>query len=124
MPQPALLSPFLLRPVSQLLDCFVIPVVILLSWFFLLVRYKAVHFLGIVVCILGMGCMVGADVLVGRHQGAGESGSQGFWAGEVPTRRVRRYATRAQEAGSPSCALPHVFCARKTGVQAELVFLR
>ncbi|XP_017813860.1 solute carrier family 35 member F1 isoform X2 [Papio anubis] len=57
----------------QLLDCFVIPVVILLSWFFLLIRYKAVHFIGIVVCILGMGCMVGADVLVGRHQGAGEN---------------------------------------------------
>ncbi|KAB0394295.1 hypothetical protein E2I00_005705 [Balaenoptera physalus] len=55
----------------QLLDCFVIPVVILLSWFFLLIRYKAVHFLGIIVCILGMGCMAGADVLVGRHQGAG-----------------------------------------------------
>ncbi|XP_010071791.1 PREDICTED: solute carrier family 35 member F1-like, partial [Pterocles gutturalis] len=54
----------------QLLDCFVIPVVILLSWFFLLVRYKAVHFIGIVVCILGMGCMAGADVLVGRQQGA------------------------------------------------------
>lgn len=49
-----------------------IPVVILLSWFFLLIRYKAVHFLGIFVCILGMGCMAGADVLVGRHQGAGE----------------------------------------------------
>uniref|UniRef100_A0ABI7XJS2 Solute carrier family 35 member F1 n=1 Tax=Felis catus TaxID=9685 RepID=A0ABI7XJS2_FELCA len=57
----------------QLLDCFVIPVVILLSWFFLLIRYKAVHFLGIFVCILGMGCMAGADVLVGRHQGAGEN---------------------------------------------------
>ncbi|XP_010151809.1 PREDICTED: solute carrier family 35 member F1, partial [Eurypyga helias] len=56
-----------------LLDCFVIPVVILLSWFFLLVRYKAVHFIGIVVCILGMGCMAGADVLVGRQQGAGEN---------------------------------------------------
>ncbi|KAJ8779785.1 hypothetical protein J1605_012272 [Eschrichtius robustus] len=57
----------------RLLDCFVIPVVILLSWFFLLIRYKAVHFLGIIVCILGMGCMAGADVLVGRHQGAGEN---------------------------------------------------
>uniref|UniRef100_A0A8C0JD57 Solute carrier family 35 member F1 n=1 Tax=Chelonoidis abingdonii TaxID=106734 RepID=A0A8C0JD57_CHEAB len=57
----------------QLLDCFVIPVVILLSWFFLLVRYKAVHFIGIVVCILGMGCMAGADVLVGRQQEAGEN---------------------------------------------------
>ena len=36
-------------------------------------EFKAVHFIGIVVCILGMGCMAGADVLVGRHQGAGES---------------------------------------------------
>eukprot|EP00069_Balaena_mysticetus_P019747 bmy_12457T0 len=59
--------------IFKLLDCFVIPVVILLSWFFLLIRYKAVHFLGIIVCILGMGCMAGADVLVGRHQGAGEN---------------------------------------------------
>ncbi|KAK6488716.1 solute carrier family 35 member F1 [Huso huso] len=56
----------------QLLDCFVIPVVLLLSWFFLLVRYKAVHFIGIGVCLLGIGCMVGADVLAGRQQGLGE----------------------------------------------------
>uniref|UniRef100_A0A8C3AIM3 Solute carrier family 35 member F1 n=1 Tax=Cyclopterus lumpus TaxID=8103 RepID=A0A8C3AIM3_CYCLU len=53
----------------QLLDCFVIPVVLLLSWFFLLVRYKAVHFVGAGLCLLGVGCMVGADVLLGRHQG-------------------------------------------------------
>ncbi|XP_030627721.1 solute carrier family 35 member F1 [Chanos chanos] len=56
----------------QLLDCFIIPVVLLLSWFFLLVRYKAVHFVGVGVCLLGMGCMVGADVLVGRQQGMGD----------------------------------------------------
>lgn len=63
----------------QLLDCFVIPVVLLLSWFFLLVRYKAVHFVGVGVCLLGMGCMVGADVLVGRQQGLGKSSSsQGY----------------------------------------------
>ncbi|KAM9551780.1 solute carrier family 35 member F1-like [Salvelinus alpinus] len=53
----------------QLLDCFTIPVVLLLSWFFLLVRYKAVHFVGVGVCLLGIGLMVGTDVLVGRQQG-------------------------------------------------------
>ena len=57
---------------SQLLDCFVIPVVLLLSWFFLLVRYKGVHFVGAGLCLLGIGCMVGADVLLGRQQGLGE----------------------------------------------------
>ncbi|XP_068433673.1 solute carrier family 35 member F1 [Clinocottus analis] len=56
----------------QLLDCFVIPVVLLLSWFFLLVRYKAVHFVGAGLCLLGAGCMLGADVLLGRQQGLGE----------------------------------------------------
>ncbi|XP_071334488.1 solute carrier family 35 member F1 isoform X2 [Trachinotus anak] len=56
----------------QLLDCFVIPVVLLLSWFFLLVRYKATHFVGAGLCLLGIGCMVGADILLGRQQGLGE----------------------------------------------------
>ncbi|XP_036398705.1 solute carrier family 35 member F1-like [Megalops cyprinoides] len=56
----------------QLLDCFVLPVVLLLSWFFLLVRYKAAHYVGVGVCLLGVGCMIGADVLVGRQQGMGD----------------------------------------------------
>ncbi|XP_064197318.1 solute carrier family 35 member F1 [Anguilla rostrata] len=64
--------PFATLTSVLLLDCFVIPVVLLLSWFFLLVRYKAVHFVGVGVCLLGIGCMVGADVLVGRQQGLGD----------------------------------------------------
>ncbi|XP_061667920.1 solute carrier family 35 member F1 [Syngnathoides biaculeatus] len=59
-------------PSVQLLDCFVIPVVLLLSWFFLLVRYKAVHIVGTVLCLLGIGCMVGADILLGRQESHGE----------------------------------------------------
>ncbi|KAM9317447.1 solute carrier family 35 member F1 [Gastrophryne carolinensis] len=57
----------------QLLNCFVIPVVILLSWFFLLIRYKVLHFIGAVACILGIGCMAGADVLMGRQKKEGDS---------------------------------------------------
>ncbi|XP_075993400.1 solute carrier family 35 member F1 [Genypterus blacodes] len=56
----------------QLLDCFVVPVVLLLSWFFLLIRYKPVHFVAMGVCLLGVGCMVGADILLGRQEGLGE----------------------------------------------------
>ncbi|XP_029028487.1 solute carrier family 35 member F2 isoform X2 [Betta splendens] len=54
----------------QLLDCFVIPVLMLLSWFFLKTRYKLIHFLAVVVCLLGVGAMVGADILAGRNQGS------------------------------------------------------
>uniref|UniRef100_UPI0037E7704F solute carrier family 35 member F2-like n=1 Tax=Semicossyphus pulcher TaxID=241346 RepID=UPI0037E7704F len=54
----------------QLLDCFVIPVLMLLSWFFLKTRYRLVHFLAVVVCLVGVGAMVGADILAGRDQGS------------------------------------------------------
>uniref|UniRef100_A0A3Q2ZCF2 Solute carrier family 35 member F1 n=1 Tax=Hippocampus comes TaxID=109280 RepID=A0A3Q2ZCF2_HIPCM len=56
----------------QLLDCFVIPVVLLLSWFFLLVRYKFIHVVGTLLCLMGIGCMVGADILLGPQQALGE----------------------------------------------------
>ncbi|XP_063758476.1 solute carrier family 35 member F1 isoform X2 [Eleginops maclovinus] len=56
----------------QLLDCFSLPVVLLLSCCLLLLRYKAVHFVGAGLCLLGVGCMVGADLLLGRQQGLGE----------------------------------------------------
>jgi len=48
----------------QLLDCFVIVVVMLLSWYFLGVRYKIVHFTGLIVSLIGVVCMVVADVLL------------------------------------------------------------
>lgn len=57
---------------SQLLDSFAIPVVVLLSWSFLLVRYKATHLVGAGLCLLGIGCMVGTDVLFGWQQGLGQ----------------------------------------------------
>lgn len=54
----------------QLLDCFVIPVLMVLSWFFLKTRYKPVHFVAVLVCLSGVGAMVGADFLAGRNQGS------------------------------------------------------
>ncbi|TSL04241.1 Solute carrier family 35 member F2 [Bagarius yarrelli] len=54
----------------QLLDCFVIPVLMVLSWFFLKTRYRPVHFIAVAVCLLGVGAMVGADLLAGRDQGS------------------------------------------------------
>lgn len=54
----------------QLLDCFVIPVLMLLSWFFLKTRYRPVHLVAVTVCLLGVGAMVGADITAGRDQGS------------------------------------------------------
>ncbi|XP_034407057.1 solute carrier family 35 member F2 isoform X2 [Cyclopterus lumpus] len=54
----------------QLLDCFVIPVLMVLSWFFLKTRYRLVHFVAVAVCLLGVGAMVGADILAGREKGS------------------------------------------------------
>ncbi|KAK1145197.1 solute carrier family 35 member F2-like [Acipenser oxyrinchus oxyrinchus] len=54
----------------QLLDCFVIPVLMALSWFILGIRYRVIHYVAVCICLLGVGAMVGADVLAGRDQGA------------------------------------------------------
>ncbi|KAM4788802.1 solute carrier family 35 member F2 isoform 1-T1 [Cyanocitta cristata] len=55
----------------QLLDCFGIPVLMALSWFILRARYRLIHFLAVAVCLLGVGTMVGADILAGRHDNEG-----------------------------------------------------
>ncbi|KAM8976541.1 solute carrier family 35 member F2 [Pelodytes ibericus] len=53
----------------QLLDCVGIPVLMALSWFILRSRYRLIHYIAVVVCLLGVGTMVGADVLSGRGDG-------------------------------------------------------
>uniref|UniRef100_A0A3Q2TV20 Solute carrier family 35 member F2 n=1 Tax=Fundulus heteroclitus TaxID=8078 RepID=A0A3Q2TV20_FUNHE len=54
----------------QLLDCFVIPVLMVLSWIVLKTRYRPLHFVAVTVCLLGVGAMVGADIIAGRDQGS------------------------------------------------------
>ncbi|XP_067101783.1 solute carrier family 35 member F2-like [Osmerus mordax] len=54
----------------QLLDCFVIPVLMILSCFFLKTRYRPLHYVSVCVCLLGVGAMVGADLMSGRDQGS------------------------------------------------------
>ncbi|XP_035390193.1 solute carrier family 35 member F2 [Electrophorus electricus] len=54
----------------QLLDCSVIPVLMMLSWFFLKTRYRIIHYVAVCVCLAGVGTMVGADLLAGRDQGS------------------------------------------------------
>ncbi|XP_004626183.1 solute carrier family 35 member F2, partial [Octodon degus] len=55
----------------QLLDCFGIPVLMALSWFVLRARYRVIHFIAVLVCLLGVGTMVGADILAGREDNSG-----------------------------------------------------
>ncbi|NWT53650.1 S35F2 protein, partial [Erythrocercus mccallii] len=55
----------------QLLDCFGIPVLMALSWFILRARYRLIHFVAVAICLLGVGAMVGADILAGRQKGEG-----------------------------------------------------
>ncbi|XP_038674294.1 solute carrier family 35 member F2-like [Scyliorhinus canicula] len=57
----------------QLLDCVVIPVVMFLSWFILHSRYRIIHFVAVLMCLLGVGIMVGADFLSAKNQGLGNN---------------------------------------------------
>lgn len=61
---------FLANICFQLLDCFVIPVLMLLSWWVLKTRYTLVHYVAVCICLLGVGAMVGADLLAGRDLGS------------------------------------------------------
>ena len=49
----------------MLLDCFSIPCVMLLSHIFLKAKYNRMHFVGVVVCLLGLGCILLSDAVAG-----------------------------------------------------------
>ncbi|KDR14203.1 Solute carrier family 35 member F1 [Zootermopsis nevadensis] len=50
----------------QLLDCVAIPAVLALTCLLLKVHYKLVHILGVSICLMGVGCLVWADIDDGR----------------------------------------------------------
>ena len=58
---------YFLSSLFQLLDCFVVPIVLALSWLLLKVRYRLVHVLGVGLCLLGIGCLVWANVEDGKQ---------------------------------------------------------
>ncbi|XP_003372886.1 solute carrier family 35 member F1 [Trichinella spiralis] len=51
----------------MLLDCFTIPVVLILSFLFLKVRYLIIHIVGVSICLMGVGSLVWGDIQIG-HQ--------------------------------------------------------
>ncbi|KAJ1929572.1 hypothetical protein IWQ60_001059 [Tieghemiomyces parasiticus] len=51
---------------AMLLDTWAVPVVVLLSYFLLRVRYHFVQYAGVVLCLVGMGLLVTADALTDR----------------------------------------------------------
>ena len=51
----------------MLIDCFAIPTVMLLSYFFLKVRYGKFHYFGVFLCLVGLSCLVISDVLTGKN---------------------------------------------------------
>ncbi|ELQ44512.1 solute carrier family 35 member F1 [Pyricularia oryzae Y34] len=57
---------------AQLINFWAIVVVVLLSFFFLKVRYRPFQVVGILVCCGGMGLLIGSDHLAGSNGGPGE----------------------------------------------------
>ena len=60
----------------QVLDCFSLVSVLVLSWIFLKVRYEFVHYSGVLICLAGIACLVIADYFGSRYYGPGESNSE------------------------------------------------
>jgi len=56
----------------QLLDCVSVTAALALSCLLLKVRYKIVHIVGVSVCLMGVGCLVWADIDDGRSLTGGK----------------------------------------------------
>jgi solute carrier family 35 protein F1/2 len=54
----------------QLLDCFTIPIVMLLSRALMRTKYNAKHLGGAAICLLGLGLLIASDLLSKRNEGA------------------------------------------------------
>lgn len=51
----------------QLLDCFTIPIVMILSYFFMAKRYTRKHLIGAVICVIGLVLLLCSDFLGNRY---------------------------------------------------------
>ncbi|VDP48419.1 unnamed protein product [Soboliphyme baturini] len=56
----------------QLLDCFTIPVVLILSFIFLKIRYLLIHIVAVTICLIGIGCLVWGDIELGNFFSSGK----------------------------------------------------
>uniref|UniRef100_A0A7E4V2L6 EamA domain-containing protein n=1 Tax=Panagrellus redivivus TaxID=6233 RepID=A0A7E4V2L6_PANRE len=54
----------------QLLDCSTIPLVMILSFLFLSVRYQLSHIIGVAICMVGLSCVIYADANGGTSGGS------------------------------------------------------
>ncbi|KAI8327266.1 solute carrier family 35 member SLC35F1/F2/F6 [Choanephora cucurbitarum] len=55
---------------AELIDCWSTPVCMILSFIFLKVRYRWVQYLGVFICLCGLGMLVGSDVMTDKNYGA------------------------------------------------------
>ena len=71
--------------VLQVLDCFSTASVLVLSWIFLKVWYKCLHYSGVAICLAGIACLVTADYYGSRNYGAGMCVTDNFFINNIST---------------------------------------
>lgn len=56
----------------QVLDCFFIVLVLVFLYVFLKVRYECIYYFGVLICLVGIVCLVVVDYYGFRYYGLGE----------------------------------------------------